>query len=565
MLHNPPKKFYKRFSVNLSLLCSFLLITLLFSYSLWSSREYPVILSSDFFFHINRLKSFLISIHNQQYFPRIAVSFMKDNGYSSPMFYSNMIFYPLLLFIKAPFSYLTYYKLILILTTFVGLVITYFCSFKILKNRIVSYFIAILYMTSVFYQYELLVRNALGEGIAMIFLPLVFLGIYNLMYTSNHGWVCLSLAMTLIVYTHLITTVICVIGVLIYLLCNLDKICKEKIIILNLFKAGGLSLLLSASFLLPMLEQLKKVHMFINASNIGNIDHFIKSPFGILAGTLSNSLESSNIGIVFVVLIVIRILLRIKSKWLTYGDKFVVTGIIIAISATNILPWEQLLDYTGLAFIQYPLRLNTFATLFLSIGGALYIYGVLDKYNNDNKVVKQRNIVLFIVLILFLNFSIIFSITSPTRRTSENTINKVTAVDSMQIGNGKEYLPVGTNKYKLTNKVKVFGGKAEKMERKLNNITVKYQNNVRNKKGKIIMPLIAYPGYVATQNKRTLKIHQSKNHEIMVYPQKSGNIHVWYRGTEIQKYSSWITILTIIIFVIITIFKLLFSSNRRLE
>ncbi|MBT9044908.1 cell surface protein, partial [Lactobacillus delbrueckii subsp. bulgaricus] len=72
-----------------------------------------------------------------------------------------------------------------------------------------------------------------------------------------------------------------------------------------------------------------------------------------------------------------------------------------------------------------------------------------------------------IVLILFMDFSVIFSITSPTRKSYEKFVNSQTAIDSMQIGNGKEYLPVGTKQQFLSNDVKALRGRTTRVSRKL--------------------------------------------------------------------------------------------------
>ncbi|TAR41320.1 hypothetical protein BV232_16215, partial [Lactiplantibacillus plantarum] len=68
--------------------------------------------------------------------------------------------------------------------------------------------------------------------------------------------------------------VMCGIMLLFYLIFNVKKVLQNKLILVNLIKASVVSFLLSATFLLPMLEQLKRVPMFINASEIGNINHF---------------------------------------------------------------------------------------------------------------------------------------------------------------------------------------------------------------------------------------------------------------------------------------------------
>ncbi|WP_427910708.1 hypothetical protein ABUE38_08865 [Pediococcus parvulus] len=314
-----------------------------------------------------------------------------------------------------------------------------------------------------------------------------------------------------------------------------------------------------------MIEQLKKVKMCVNASQLGNIEHYIKTPFNLFQDTFGLSLTSANIGIVFVVLLILRFFIKKKNTWMLRGDKFIIAGVLIAIFSTNIIPWEQLLDYTGLAFIQYPLRLNTFSTLFLAVGSTLYVYAFIKEHQNIGSFATQKYVLSFVTLILFLNFSTIFSITSVARKPQETIVNRVTSINSMEIGQGAEYLPVGTRTGKLGSKVETSNGKIKKIERNLNSFDVDYVAAGNDKKGKIVFPLIYYPGYKATQNGKYLTIYRSDNHQIKVYPKKSGTIHVWYAGTKIQKYSSLVSILTLLVFgfaLLYYIFSSVFSRGK---
>ena len=53
---------------------------------------------------------------------------------------------------------------------------------EISGNNDVGILASILYMTFPYHLTDFLIRNALGEFLSFVFIPLVFLGIYNLFY-----------------------------------------------------------------------------------------------------------------------------------------------------------------------------------------------------------------------------------------------------------------------------------------------------------------------------------------------------------------------------------------------
>ena len=58
---------------------------------------------------------------------------------------------------------------------------------SITKNSNTSALVSIIYLTFPYHLTDLYVRNALGEFMSFMFLPLVFLGLYQLFNTSeNH-------------------------------------------------------------------------------------------------------------------------------------------------------------------------------------------------------------------------------------------------------------------------------------------------------------------------------------------------------------------------------------------
>ena len=56
----------------------------------------------------------------------------------------------------------------------------YSFSKKLTKNKLIATLIAILYMLMPYHLTDMYIRNAIGEFLSYIFVPLVFLGLYNL-------------------------------------------------------------------------------------------------------------------------------------------------------------------------------------------------------------------------------------------------------------------------------------------------------------------------------------------------------------------------------------------------
>ncbi len=60
---------------------------------------------------------------------------------------------------------------------------------KITRNKLVGTFSAILYMTMPYHLNDMYIRNAFGEYLSFIFIPLVFLGMYNLFHKEKGHWI----------------------------------------------------------------------------------------------------------------------------------------------------------------------------------------------------------------------------------------------------------------------------------------------------------------------------------------------------------------------------------------
>ena len=138
--------------------------------------------------------------------------------------------------------------------------IVYFILKKETNRNDISLIGVLLYFSANYHLQNIFIRNALGEILAMTFIPLVLHSVYKILVKHEDCYIYLGVSFSLLVMSHLITTLLygifffCMI--IVFIIINR----KDKNLLINTFKTilkgTLLALLLTAWYLLPMLEQL---------------------------------------------------------------------------------------------------------------------------------------------------------------------------------------------------------------------------------------------------------------------------------------------------------------------
>ncbi|MGX7030450.1 YfhO family protein [Vagococcus zengguangii] len=528
------------------MIISFIVVTVLSSQHLFSGG-YTVIKSPDFYFHFNRFLGVIESLAAGQGLSRINTLFLEGWGYGSPMFYGDYLLVIGFVFYKLGFTALTSYKLYLMTLTFLCLLIPYYCSRPVVKNKTIAYFIALLYALATFRMYDLFVRNALGEATAFLFIPLVVLGMWSIKTEKAPRWYYLALGMTGLLVTHLLTTILVTIALAIMVIVDNKAFIRKWDAFSALVKATLLTVGLSAFFTLPMLEQLKLVPMRINTDPILQRSMFLTDFGKLLEQSLDNvALYSANIGILLLIPIVLRFFVKRDEQnmaRLKLADYTLVIGIITLLSATSLLPWELLFNLSFLSVIQFPFRWLIITTMMLAISGGIYFYEWSRLFANA-QVVR-----VFMVLGILLST---MSYNQAVRLAEGEKVVNETAYQPYQIGTGQEYLPVATNRDWLkeqAGKIRYNQADIRITNSKINHTTIRFDYRDA-KNAEVALPLLNYPGYqaleVATGRKLSLKI--GAHYELMLQGlQGTGKVEVSYQGTFIQKVGLAISIGTLVL------------------
>ena len=77
----------------------------------------------------------------------------------------------------------------------------YICVNSITKNKAIACISATLYMLMPYHLNDMYIRNALGEFLSYIFIPLVFAGVYRLLNKEKNSFLLCIGTVRIITYT----------------------------------------------------------------------------------------------------------------------------------------------------------------------------------------------------------------------------------------------------------------------------------------------------------------------------------------------------------------------------
>ena len=494
----------------------------------------------DISYHTNRIIAISEELKNGQ-FPILIHSNLLDGfGYANPLFYPELFIYIPAILTVIGVNFLTSYKLFTIITTFFTLIFTYYSANRIFKKKNVSWVVTILYGTAFYRLTDIYTRGAIGEVLALVFLPLVLCGLYEIIFGENKNWWLICFGIFGLINSHILSFTMTVILILAICLLNVRRIFKDKKRLITLIIAGIISILLILGFVLPYLEQ--------SNSDKFNVDEkiysgaFVKSYAVSLQELINNEFNKGNFykGIGTILLILPMFILANKSKenQSIYMKQLLGLGIILLFMTTSLFPWEKVCTkFDFITTIQFPYRLNIIITVLFSFVAGYALCNIIENKPELNKLV-------YIVLILFtLNLL-------STVNINADDYTKETITTFAPVGNG-EYKPYGM----IDTDTKVHNI-ANQEEIEFSRISTKLEFNYTNQSDEMIIhiPLAYYKGYVAyieeaNGTKTNLVLEEDpvtkniivKNDNIL-----NGTITVEYKMTIIQKIAYSITIITII-------------------
>lgn len=540
-------------------------ILIVIAISIFACQPYlnnMLIYTHDLGYHLNRIMEISKNL-NLKVFPTLIHSGLLNNlGYANSIFYPEIFLYiPAMLMSIFHLHVLTVYKIFLIIITFFTFITTYISAKGIFKKKGSAWLASILYVFALYRLTDIYVRGALGEILSFIFVPLIFYGLYEIIFGENKKWWIISIGLFGVANCHVLTFAMLIPIILLICLFNCDKIFKDKKKFLNLVIAGVIAIILCVGFFIPMFEQKANDKFYIDGQTIESsevvksrslslsmmLGSDIKSGYAV-DSSVRNDGMSEGVGAVLLILAG----LMLCRKGLNYKEnrfeiQLFILGIISYFMTSKFFPWEW---FSFLNVLQFAFRLNFIPTICFSLVGAHSFYEV-----TTNK--RDSVIILSIVILLISGYvlsSVNLNFNPDIYQSFEIMVNPPN-----QIGNS-EYLPVNTDLEDLN--LYNINDKEEKIEFTQVGSKIEFEYNEKDLDLEINVPLIYYKGYKANivdENGVKTELEVIKNednaHVLLKSDKKlTGIITVEYKMTLIQVicYSiTTIALISLIIYIII--------------
>ncbi len=518
--------------------------------------KYADISTDDGIQHIYRLIGTFSSLQEGNLFPVIMSEFCNGFGYSWNIFYSPLTAYLPLIFKIFTNSFVNILKLFIFTTILLSGIYMYKLVFRITKSHKASMISAILYISAPYHLTDIYNRVAIAELATFTFLPIVFMGMYDL-FKENKKSYYLAIGAIGLTLTHNVLTVYTAIFCLIYMIINYKKI--NKSIIKTVLLKVLIILLCTSFYWVPLLEHYfaTTYEVFI-PERMYNVNTLIESKLSamdLLFGRKWGINLYLGLPIVLGIIFTFIYRKRISDKVKTYVAIFLSFGLASLIMTLLIFPFEYLPSF--LRMLQFVWRMLIFASFFLSIVSGITINMFIDK-NNKKKA-------LFAIIFVIYLFVVVNSTKQMTkipfdeekylkpRPVSSRTLKVHAGCATFEYLPQKAYSNLDYIKIRNSNVI-IISGEAEIINENKNGTKMTFEVNNIKDNVTIELPYIYYLGYNATLtdkegNVSELQIQESDNGFCMIEIKdiERGTINVTYEGTTLMKISYVSTLAGIII------------------
>ena len=509
----------------------------------------------DTFFHVSRIEQYARALQHGQILPAIYPYENGGFGYGSPLFYFDIFLLLPAILHNLGLVLVDSYKLTVFLASLCSGITMYMLASKFTSKSSIRLLAVAAYLFSNYHITDIYVRGALGEVFALMGIPLILSGLYEIFETNQKYSLSYLIGLVITVLSHNLSFLLCFILVIIICIIYLPKCSFDRYKLL--VSESMLACLLTAFYTFPMIEQLKSQQFYLNyyASSSALENHAMafwqffanQTVFG-LSGNQYNASNAMvvNIGL-FLSIAPISYLFLAKKEKQPFIISMLVLGWICMLLPAQIFPWKYM---SFVRVLQFPWRLNMLALPLLCVPAVIGIENLTHKL----KYVP-------ICLILLLSLEGIYHLYPATKRTfimphnttwqevtSGKLIDPYYSAQYMRVElAGGDYLPYYSPDFRSYTKT-IQTTSAETVTTGEWIDYGKYRFTITNPQT-IVLPITYYKGYIIhnIDAAEVLETTLCKNGLVSVTIPYAGTYVCEYQSTNIRIVSIWISILTCMI------------------
>lgn len=541
----------------------------------------------DLEFHLMRIEGLREGLRGGQFPVKIQPNWMNGYGYGASLFYGDVFLYLPALLRLCGVSVQGAYKIFVFLVNVSACLSGFYVFRRFSKDDRIGLLGSFLYTCSIYRLTCVYIRAAVGEYLALTFLPLFFWGIYEILFENAaekclgkepegcriEGWLLAALSYTGIVYSHVISAEIAaVFTVLAGLVFWRHTFRKDRM--WRIVKCGAVMAACSLAFLVPFLDMARDPYQFNAGQNEGKIQSggaALNQLFSLFPNGVGNALSYSTLertmgngnempyalggGFIAAAALFLAYYVCGKEKEDSNTRKsagFLLFAVLTTFMTTSLFPWNFLQRSSGLLNymiqnIQFPWRLLGISTLVFTffVCAAVEVFRTWQKYG-------------VVALTVVVMWAVISSGYLLSGRMTDNSVWCVKNADSLNDFNymGGEYLPENCEyaDKSITNPVLSDGVRMIQCDRSSNHFRICCLNE-SGQTGYIDAPLLYYRGYEAIDTETGMKLQVVKSKEakvrILLPAGFDGEISLYYHEYWYWRIAELISLCTIVLIVVI--------------
>ncbi len=508
----------------------------------------------DLAFHLTRIESIKDGLLSGQFPVRIDPTFLNGYGYASSVMYGEMLLYIPALFRLCGVSMLVSWQAFIVLLNVGTAWLTYRAVRAWTGKAAVGLIAGVVYTLGIYRLMTLFTRAAAGEALAMLFYPLVIVGIAATVWQPKQdmarprmsGVPWLIIGMTGMLQTHLISLQIAAIGCALFTaVCIILRQTTWKALG-RLCAAAGLTVLINLWFLVPLLRfsalDLDIFHqeklIYLHAVYLPQLFASFVNPYAGMTTFPGTTVEMPlSVGLLLGVGLIGFLFVayqkredRLEDPYLySVGRGAALFAVLALIMASVVFPWTYAYRIPilskALFAVQFPWRYLGAASALLAVVFAVSAHLLVHRPEH------RRLLVLACLLLAILNAAPFID------RSIQGDGQVVVMADKEADFAAKVYLPgdyfmEGTDVDAYLNRAPVpavvSGGAAiTAYEKRYTNLTFAYTADTE---ATVELPLYAYPVYrAALETGEALALGEGANHILTVtLPRGSGRVTVAY-------------------------------------